>query len=200
LIKAANTQRDDREAQVRWFALESIAALAENVRNADPGAKFEHPQLEPTLLSAATDKEPLVRKRAAFVMGVVGGDRLLEALRGLLTDSYPDVRYNAATGLARYGDPAAIEVLVEMLDPAETAGLEIEEQKEAREQKRQKIVSNALRAARQLHAKNPSADIGSIETAIEKLLSSKPARSVQVEAAQALQELRSGVATASASE
>src|SRR3712207_7043190 len=48
--------------------------------------------------------------------------------------------------LARHGDAAATEVLVEMLDPEETAGLEIEEEEQARDQKRSKIVSNALRS------------------------------------------------------
>ena len=75
LIKAAAPERDPKEAQVRWFALESIAMLVENVRQKDPAAKLDDPELEPTLLRAAHDPEPMVRKRAAFVLGVIGGER-----------------------------------------------------------------------------------------------------------------------------
>ena len=194
LVKAAAAERDPKEAQVRWFALESIAVLAENLRQIDPGVKLDAPELEPTLLLAARDNDPMVRKRAAFVLGVVGGERALEELRGRVTDTYPDVRYNAATGLARYGDPASIDVLVEMLDPDEKAGVEVEEEKEAKDQKRARIVGNALRAAGQLHAKNPSADVSKLESAVQKFLDSKPDRVLAIEAKQTLADLKGAAA------
>jgi hypothetical protein len=198
LIRAANTQRDEREAQVRWFALESIAVLAENVRQSDPGAKLDKPELEPTLLRAAGDPEPMVRKRVAFVLGVVGGERLLEELHTLLTDTYPDVRFNAATGLARHGDASAVEVLIEMLDPESKPGRDVELQKEARDQKREKIISNALRAARQLHAQNPTLDTSSLQSAVETLLESGPGRVMEIEAKQTLADLRRPLAAEAA--
>jgi HEAT repeat protein len=197
LVKAAGTERDAKEAEVRWAALESIAVLVENVRQKDPAANLDEAELEPMLLRAARESEPMVRKRAAFVLGVVGGRQALEELRSRVSDSYPDVRYNAATGLARHGDPAAIQVLVEMLNPEEKAGIKVELEEQAKGQKGARIVENALRAARQLHAKNPAADVSALESAVEQFLGSKPNRVLEIQAKQTLSDL-SGASAAEA--
>ena len=79
-------------------------------------------------------------------MGVIGGDAVLDKLRFMLEDTHPDVRYNAAARLAHHGDAAAVPVLVEMLDPDEQAGVEVEKQEDMRAFKRSLITINALRA------------------------------------------------------
>ena len=76
-----------------------------------------------------------------------------------------------------------------MLDPNETAGVQVEEQEEARDQKGQRIATNGLRSARQLHASNPTADISALKAAVEKLIDSKPVRNVEVEARQTFKDL-----------
>ena len=58
-------------------------------------------------------------------------------------------------------------VLMEMLDPDELAGVELEQTKALREDKRQAIVSNALRSARLLAEKNPAVDLAPLEPARE---------------------------------
>lgn len=164
LVKAAETRRDAKEDPVRCAALSAIALLAQNAP--PPDAALEK-QREQVLLEASRDEDKLVRSTAAFAMGVVGGEALLARLRDMLGDSYPDARYNAATGLARHGDPAAVEVLAEMLDPEETAGIQIEENEQAREYKRALVIVNGLRAARQLVA-HESADDPQAIAALEK--------------------------------
>ena len=58
-----------------------------------------------TLLASSWRREPFTREQwTAFALGVVGDDLARERLRGMLGSAHPDVRFNAATGLARWGD------------------------------------------------------------------------------------------------
>lgn len=180
LVEAAGTERDPREAGVRRSAVEAIAVLASNT---DPSEVRASPGVMPALLEAAGHREPPVRSAAAFTLGVLGGPEAEGRLEGMLADVHPDVRYNAATGLARHGNPAAVDVLVEMLDPAETAGVETEKQEAARARKRGLILANALRATRQLAAANPSADLGRLSEAVRTLQKADVPAAVRVEAA-----------------
>ena len=59
-------------------------------------------------------------------MGVIGGKAFKERLESLLTDGNADVRYNAATWLAAEGDAQAVPTLAEMLDPDESAGINLD--------------------------------------------------------------------------
>jgi uncharacterized protein YjiS (DUF1127 family) len=186
LLKAVNTNRDPRERDVRRSALEGIALLADNVRNADPANPLESKELTATLLSAAGDSDPLVRSSAAYAIGIVGGDQLMARLRVLLEDANPDVRYNSATGLARHGDPRAADVLKDMLDPEATAGVEIEKEAQSRAFKQALIQFNGLRAIETLIRTNPAVDRDQFIPAVEKLLASKPPKNVELEARKVL--------------
>jgi HEAT repeat protein len=189
LLKAVHTNRDPRERDVRRSALEGIALLADNVRRADPAKPLESQELTATLLSAAGDSDPLVRSTAAFAMGVVGGDPLISRLQAMLDDANPDVRFNAATGLARHGDPKAAPVLVEMLDPEEKAGIEVEKEEQSRVFKQALIQFNGVRAVETLIGANPKLDRSQLVTAVEKLLASKPPKNVELEAQKLLRSL-----------
>jgi HEAT repeat protein len=180
LVKAAKTQRDDRESDVRRAALEGIAILAANLP--DDQKLRENPELAEVLTSAASDSDPRTRAAAAVALGVIGGEAFQARLRSMLEDASPDVRYNAATRLAHLGDAAAVPTLVEMLDPDEQAGVESEKQEDMRPFKRVVIQINALRACGQLAEKNPQADVAGLVSAIDKLLAANPAGEIKVEA------------------
>ncbi|MBI3836328.1 MAG: HEAT repeat domain-containing protein [Planctomycetia bacterium] len=189
LIKAAMTQRSDDEADVRRAALEGIALLAANV--GATGASFsDDPRLSEALNKAAADSEPRTRAAAAVAMGVIGGQPFLDRLHVMVEDLNPDVRYNAATRLAHYGDIAAVSVLLEMLDPDEQAGVELENEKDLRPFKRAVITINALRATAQLAEKNPNADLTSLTESIEKLLSGNVNGEIRIDATGVLRQLR----------
>lgn len=188
LLKAASTQRGPEEATVRRASLAAIALLAENVQKS--GGTLANEQLDTTLLAAAGDSDPLVREVAAYAMGSVGTPELDVKLRSMLKDSYANARYNAATGLARRGDAAVVPVLVEMLDPEEMAGVEIEKDEDARDSKRAVIVINALRSTGQLAKANPAADLAPLVAAIEKLLTANLQSQIRVQAADVLKQLQ----------
>jgi HEAT repeat protein len=75
----------------------------------------------PTLLGLITHEDPGLRKTAAHALGVFRTEDAQRALAQALEDPIGDVRWNAALALARHGDPAAVPVLVEMLDRDQVA-------------------------------------------------------------------------------
>ena len=57
-----------------------------------------------------------VRKMVVYALGALPGDAQLETLRAALQDAEPDVRWNAAVGLARHGDHQGAGVIRQMID------------------------------------------------------------------------------------
>jgi hypothetical protein len=168
--------------------LEGLASLAVNVAAANPSVPLEHPKLNATLLKATHDTDSQVRSTAAFASGVLGGMELLERLRTMLNDESTTVRYNAATGLARYGDAAAQGQLVEMLDPKKSAAAGLEGQ-DAAPRSEIMVTMNALRAAKLLSENNPTADLQPLERAIEKVLRTDIDQQTRIEATEAQEAL-----------
>jgi HEAT repeat protein len=75
----------------------------------------------PELLSLMTHEDPGLRKTAAHALGVFRTEEAEAALGRALGDPVGDVRWNAALALARHADPAAVPVLVEMMDREQLA-------------------------------------------------------------------------------
>jgi HEAT repeat protein len=188
LIKAATTERDEREGDVRRAALEGIAVLADNVGGTDEHFA-QNEALRDALLKAGSDGDPRTRNVAAVAMGVIATPEFRERLEAMLEDSNPDVRYNAAVRLAHLGDASAAPVLAEMLDPDEQAGIESEKQAEMRPFKRALITVNALRATGQLAEKNSQADLAALQSAVERLLATNVQGEMRVEGQAALRQL-----------
>jgi len=67
------------------------------------------------LVAAVTAKEPLRRLAAAFVLGRAGPEQR-EAVRRLLNDPQPNVRFTAARELLRAGDKSAVPALLALLE------------------------------------------------------------------------------------
>jgi HEAT repeat protein len=187
LVEAARTERDQREADVRRSAIEAIAVLASNV---GPRELRASPELISALVEASHDPRPPLRRTAAFTLGVVGGREAEARLEDLLADRHPDVRYNAATGLARHGNVKAVDVLMEMLDPDQSAGTDLETHEAARQFKRTTILINALRASGQLASANPTADLSRLVRPAERLAASHLAPEIRAGALHLLGELK----------
>jgi len=124
-------------------ALEAVAQLLARL---GPEHFADDARLAEVLLGASHSPSAEIRLRAAFVLGVAGTQRAEARLVEMLGDAVPEVRFNAATGLARGGNMAAVDVLAEMLrfeSPAAPA--------------RQSLVRrSALRALVQLAERGPA--------------------------------------------
>ncbi len=92
----------------------AVAQLGERMARGDATARRWYPQL----LALARSRAPQLRLMAAWAMGQDNrSEEFHQTLRGLLADSEPLVRWNAALGLVRFGDAAGEPQLRAMLQP-----------------------------------------------------------------------------------
>lgn len=196
LLKAAQQENDPVEVQVRFSAIEAIATLADNC-----GPKvLELPETMAVLLAAsreADDSTPPprpsdngeislyrphaeLRAVAAYALGVIGGDEAIARLEAMLHDTYPNARYNAATGLARVGNEKSIRVLGEMLDPENGLAIKDEINPNDQARKRTTVLLNGIKATLHLHAANPTADLSPLKPLIQALAAA-PLTNITVE-------------------
>lgn len=196
LLEAAQLKRDEAEVPVRSSAIEAIALLASGPAREQVRA---NPETLPVLIAASRDDDAAIRSRAAYALAVAGGEPAIARLTQMLNDPTPDVRYNAATGLARHGDAKSVDVLVEMLDPARVQLVESAENPLAQEFKRATIAANALKAAEKLVHSSTTADLSSLKAAAERLEQSTKDKKVKAYSAELIRELdRRSVAKTSA--
>lgn len=197
LIQASTIKRDEAEADVRRAAIQAIAMLTGRSRSID----YEHQRddLIVALMGASEENsgEPgkhhvanLIRSDAAYALGVLGGPQPLDRLLVLQNDACPEVRFNAATGLARQGDARSLKRLTEMLDPTEMSVVESETAGEAT-WKREHVILNGLFAVKRLAELNQEADLEPLKHAIEKLAtSSEMSSAIKVQSQDALRSVQ----------
>ncbi len=130
-------------------AVEALAVLTTNLAVAGQIAADPQQVVEVVVAASKSDDKQL-RGSAAFTLGIVGGEAAVEQgavqqLVMLQSDASEDVRYNAATALARLGRDEAYETLAEML-ALEDVDAGPDEQSQSERYKRALVVVNALRA------------------------------------------------------
>jgi HEAT repeat protein len=187
LVKAAASGRDETEREVRLSAMKALAVYLSAAPEKD---WIDRTEVLQAAIDASRDEAPMMRSTAAFALGAAGAPKALKRLEEMLHDGYPDVRYNAATMLARRGDERAVRVLVEMLEPEQAAAVGFEEEEQSRQYKRDLILVNALRAAKDLAVENPRADLASLVAPVERLTGDDMAPGIRVQADEVLIELK----------
>ena len=171
LLKAASTQRADAEMDVRRAAVHGLASLASNLKAANPD--WKNAELLATLIEASKSDNDNLRAESAFALGVIADDSQAAArLEQMLDDPQPDARFNAATGLARRGDAAALPVLLEMVGSDQTLAT-AEERPEYRQEKQAMVNVNGLRGIAQLADANSTVDLHGAEAPVQQLADSK---------------------------
>ena len=189
LLVAAKQERNPVEVEVRFSALEAIATLADNC---GPELLQDNLEVLGVLVAASNETDDTappptpnddgtptfyrphaeLRAVAAYGLGVIGGEQATQRLRGLLHDTYPNTRYNAATGLARQGDVEAIRVLREMLDPDNQPAIRDESNPIDQARKRTTVLLNGIKASLLLAETNPTADISRLKESLRNLSTS----------------------------
>ncbi|NLX55931.1 MAG: HEAT repeat domain-containing protein [Planctomycetaceae bacterium] len=192
LLQAAEVSAHSGCPEVQCAALEALAVLASNV---GPSAFQNDPRALSVLRDASgpgqdageSDGSARIASTATFTLGVVGGPAATQRLTELLADRRPNVRYNAATGLARHGEMAALPVLLEMLDADNFLSLDGPSDAGAPTHYRELVTHNAVRAITRLAPVVPPEDGNALSEALARLHNAPalPARlRLAVEAAQ----------------
>lgn len=186
LARLANEERDPMEIEVRLAALEGLATLARNVGPEELRKDEKVVQavleasrsIEANTVPQAADKESAYRPRAevravaAFTLGVIGGDEAQKRLTIMLSDGYAAARYNAATGLCRQGDEAAVRVLKEMLSPDNPNADKDERYPADKDRKRVAVLVAGVQGSMTLAENNPQADMEPLIAALKDLSNS----------------------------
>ena len=163
LVKALQSE----DFAIRRAAVEGISTLAgklENIRASreDIVEVLSSPALERQDANGREQEMEFgeMRGALAFSLGVIGGDEALNTLSLMLSDPYPEARYNAATGLARNGDLRAVPRLEEMLKIDNDEAVRYEKESGTmRTWKRNLVVLNGLRAVGLLYEANKETSI-----------------------------------------
>jgi hypothetical protein len=131
------------DVELVHYALVAIATTADSVRGqggnepVDLGA-----EVESAVLAASRRHEPDIRATAIFSLSILGTQRAKGRMAEALADAAPAVTWNAAFGLARYGDTRGQEVISEILDRGplfEAVGVDLGRQRD--------LFLNAVRSA-----------------------------------------------------
>ncbi len=175
LLTAAVQERSLRDIDVRRAAIEAIAVFASHGETAQEEAVMKVLQAaarERSDSQQESEARAELRSTAAFALGIVGSSAAHDRLEMLLADGYANARYNAALGLARGGDPRAISVLLEMLDPANEAAADTESHQGGKESKRLMVITNGIRGAAELAKNNDGDDLSPLTSALQDLIDS----------------------------
>ena len=207
LLKAIQRTDPPEVTEVRRSALQALGLLVDRI-----GSKqaLTNAELIPVLISASqtsaaapasgdgpavSDARPhRIRSTAAFVLGLLESQQAKDQLVTLLDDPNTDVRYNAATGLARQSDSRAAP----MLKPDE-ASLAVDMDESLAEPEKQKwllwkrdlIVANALRSIEKLANDQTTLEsAGLIEGLTEVAAGGLVSEAVRIEANKLLKQLQ----------
>ena len=140
----------DPDARIRFVSLIALGGLGR--RMDEPQRAYAVARIAPILegRDGQGGSDHGLRAAAAIALQTYPGEEAREALRSGLRDGQLVVRGNAALALAALGDPAAAEVLRELIDPST---YEVERQRDPRVwTKGERISDSRQRAVRALAA------------------------------------------------
>jgi HEAT repeat protein len=195
LIRAAETERESVEIDVRRSALEALAAwwAEQEEPKPTPDTKLVRVVLDATKASksAGTSENARsdLRSTATFALGVLGGADAELRLIDLLSDSDMDVRFNAATGLARHGRIEAEPVLLEMLQSSRSSTGLATLSPSTEKWKLQIVHRNALRCIEALAERDGRINSPSVKIAVAELAAASEDVLIQDQAKRTLQAL-----------
>ena len=162
---------DHDDFEIRCAAAEGLSTLADRLGSS---LRDAHPDLVAKLAPFAMERGDVpgreqeiaygeVRSTVAYALGIIGGEDACNLLTTMLSDPYPEARYNAATGLARSGDPRSVPRLREMLTLDNQEAIRYEEDNEntrtLKAWKQNLVIVNGLLGVRELYTVNKSAPV-----------------------------------------
>ena len=175
LLNAAQQTSNGNDLVIALTAVESIAVLMSNLDESVLSENYD--RIVETLLTVSNEQAEnpdhvlrvnQLRSAAGFALGVAGGEEAIQRLVFMLDDAHPNARFNAAMGLARYGKLESTTVLLEMLDPENTA-ITSGEPEGSHAFKRSVVITNAIRAVVSLSEFHQTGELSDLIDAMRNL-------------------------------
>jgi HEAT repeat protein len=104
------------DVELVHYSLAALAKISERTRGAANVPQDWEPAAIEAVIAASRRQETDIRVTAIYALGAFGGPAAVERLEQAIGDPAPDVRWNAAFGLARYDNRAGEQVIAEILD------------------------------------------------------------------------------------
>ncbi|MBH56798.1 MAG: hypothetical protein CMJ82_06395 [Planctomycetaceae bacterium] len=173
LLNAMQKTASESEIEIGRTAVESIAILIQNLgpesqrsneRLLSALMKTSNVQAQNSQLQVKIDQ---LRSTIGFALGVLGGDEAIGRLQGMLSDSFPNARFNAAVGLARHGDLTCKNILLEMLDPESISVVAGEQYESSHAFKRSVVATTAIDAVSALTQYHEPAELAELISAVK---------------------------------
>lgn len=173
LLDASQKTGSESEIEIGRTAVESIAIL---IQNLGPESQQSNERLLAALIKTSnvqTQNSELqikidqLRSTIGFALGVLGGDEAVSRLQGMLSDSFPNARFNAAVGLARHGDLTCKNVLLEMLDADSESVVAGEQHESSHAFKRSVVATTAIDAVSALTQYHEPAELAELISAVK---------------------------------
>ncbi len=185
--------QSSRKEETKDLRFPSLKAITVYIGNNPAEAQAAQDKLLKLFDEAAEDSETLIRSTAAFAYAALETPAAVIGLERLLSDANVDVRCNAATMLARRGQLASVDMLLEMLDDKFDPGVALNAKADERETKRLAIQVNALRAVESLAQSQGPAKLSKLLPAVERLqVNSTTPAIVRYQCAETLKALKPG--------
>lgn len=155
----------DEDGKTRFYAIYALGELH---------AK----EAVPDLVKISSSEDHDFRKMSIYVLGLINDERAVPVLKAALNDDKDDIKWNAALGLARFGDRSGTGVLFNMLDRdylTKISGI--------RDDQKEQAIVNAIRALVMLKEK-------SVESKLKSLSKGDPSLKVRQTALEALEQFK----------
>lgn len=107
---------NSKKKGVKMNTILALGRLHENASNESFKSKVR--ELAPRIAKFLSDDSPEVRRIAAFVLGSLNNEAVIDDLKQTLNDNQPDVRWNGAIALGQLGSDAGEDVLIGVLEDA----------------------------------------------------------------------------------
>ena len=197
LIRAANQQRSTVEAEAQRAAVQAIAIMADRtdfeLMDTPSNLVKTLSELSAVGVHAGSELDPIqtqrLRSSAVYALGILEDETAKKQLVGLLEDAHPNIRFNAAIGLARHGDQRAMPLLLRMLDPQNQALVEGANGLHDASWKQEHVLINAVRATIKLIKANPVLEASELVEALRMLANADVSSAVKITADEGLRAL-----------
>ena len=178
-----------RPEVVRQSGLAALAILLDRSRTRK--VPVHDDRLTELVIDASDDPSPSVRQLAAFVLGLLEGEKARDRLQELLHVGDRLVRLNAACALARNGSPEGFAELRNVLEDELSGGDEGNDRRLTEQQYAQQIaLGNVFQAIQDLADRFSPDQRSELESVLQKIADTHRDVYVQMQARKALGELR----------